>query len=390
MIVCPICHEKRWKRDGMMRKEIMYKRGKRVGRVQLYRCSQGHQFRKDNLPSWDDSFIEYVVFVYLKCLSLNTTVDIIRETFEMDILSKAIILEFIASVGDALPSMEEIDVAFAPVRSGHVAFDGVWFKLKGEQIVLLVAFDPKTMDVINAVWREEEDARGYEELIAKVTGQIGIDKIRAIYSDGDNGFLKARSKIFTHIPYQVCVFHKELRMGQIVPVKNIHRSKRMTDQKKHDIKIFQLLFRDVIYATDKEKSSQALERLKQYVKSQKEIEPRFQKAYRSLLTNFKYTLTHFDYPYMERDNNMIENFNSVFKPRLKLMKGFKKEANIDRYLKLFLLQYRLHPLKESGMKERNGNSPLELSGTYIPKNYNFLHLLRTTFNIFYQLPQPEI
>ena len=57
----------------------------------------------------------------------------------MDILSKAIILEFIASVGDALPSMEEIDVAFAPVRSGHVAFDGVWFKLKGEQIVLLVA-----------------------------------------------------------------------------------------------------------------------------------------------------------------------------------------------------------------------------------------------------------
>ena len=164
----------------------------------------------------------------------------------------------------------------------------------------------------------------------------------------------------------------------------------MTDQKKHDIKVFQLLFRDVIYAADKEKSSQALERLKKYVKSQKEIEPRFQKAYRSLLTNFKHTLTHFDHPHMERDNNMIENFNSVFKPRLKLMKGFKKEENIDRYLKLFLLQYRLHPLKESGMKERNGNSPLELSGTYIPKNYNFLHLLRTTFNIFYQLPQPEI
>jgi len=66
----------------------MYKRGKRVGKIQLYRCLQGHQFRKDNLPSWDDSFIEYVVFVYLKCLSLNTTIDIVRETFEMDILSK--------------------------------------------------------------------------------------------------------------------------------------------------------------------------------------------------------------------------------------------------------------------------------------------------------------
>jgi len=113
--------------------------------------------------------------------------------------------------------MEEIDVAFAPVRSGHVAFDGVWFKLKGAQIVLLVAFNPKTLDVINAVWGEEEDSYGYEALIAKVTGQMGIDKIKAIYSDGDNGFLKARTKIFPHIPYQVCVFHKELRMGQIVP-----------------------------------------------------------------------------------------------------------------------------------------------------------------------------
>lgn len=389
MKVCTECDGEVVRKSGIIERSIMKKSGKQVQRIQTYRCENGHTITLNNRQIWDDSFIEHVVYVYLKCLSLNTTIDIVREEYDQDILTKGLILDFIRAVADVLPSMQQIDVIFAPVRSGHVAFDGVWFKLKGEQIVLLVAFDPKTLDIINAIWREVEDARGYEELIAKVTSQMGINKIKGIYSDGDNGFMKARKRIFPHIPYQVCVFHKELRMGQIVPVKNVHRSKRMTDHKKHDMKVFQLLFRDVIYAKDKETSVQALERLKQYANSQKEIEPRFQKSYRSLTTNFKYTLTHFDHPHMQRDNNIIENFNSVFKPRLKLMKGFKKEDNIDRYLKLFLLQYRFHPLKESGRKERNGNSPLQLSDTYMPSFYNFFTFLRETLHLSYPLKKPD-
>lgn len=389
MRICTICGGEVVRKSGIIERSLMKKSGKKVQHIQTFRCKNGHTVTLNNRQIWDDSFIEHIVFVYLKCLSLNTTIDIVREEYEQDILTKGLILDFITAVADKLPSMEEIDTIFAPLRSGHVAFDGVWFKLKGAQMVLLVAFDPKTLDIVNAVWAEVEDAKEYEKLIAKVTGQIGIDKIKAVYSDGDNGFLKARKHIFPHIPYQVCVFHKELRMGQIVPVKNIHRSKRMTDQKKHNLKVFQTLFRDVIYAKDKDTSVQALERLKHYAKSQKEIEPRFQRAYRSLLTNFKYTLTHFDYPYMERDNNMIESFNSIFKPRLKLMKGFKKEDNLDRYLKLFLLQYRFHPLKESGVKARNGNSPLQLADAYVPLFYNFLTFLRETLHLSFTLKKPD-
>ncbi|OGM33446.1 hypothetical protein A3D00_00830 [Candidatus Woesebacteria bacterium RIFCSPHIGHO2_02_FULL_38_9] len=52
---------------------------------------------------------------------------------------------------------------------------------------------------------------------------------------------------------------------------------------------------------------------------------KFLKAVNQLKRNFKYTLTHFDYPGMQRDNNLIECFNGCIKPRLNLMKGFKKK-----------------------------------------------------------------
>jgi len=87
---------------------------------------------------------------------------------------------------------------------------------------------------------------------------------------------------------------------------------------------------------------------------------------------------------MERDNNLIECFNGCIKPRLKLMKGFKKKQNLDRYLKLFLLEFRFHTLKESRFKERRSKSPLELGGVNLPKYYNFLTLLRKELKLTYQ------
>ncbi|OGK16125.1 hypothetical protein A2690_01660 [Candidatus Roizmanbacteria bacterium RIFCSPHIGHO2_01_FULL_39_12b] len=88
---------------------------------------------------------------------------------------------------------------------------------------------------------------------------------------------------------------------------------------------------------------------------------------------------------MRRDNNLLECFNGCIKPRLRLMKNFKKKENLDRYLKLFFLEFRFQALKESRFRERNGNCPLQLADVYLPKYYNFLTLLRTQFNLTYQL-----
>ena len=200
-----------------------------------------------------------------------------------------------------------------------------------------------------------------------------------MYGDGDKGLIKALKILLPTVPFQLCIVHKEMKMGQIVPVKSVRISKKLTPFQKHDIKVFQLLFRNVIYAASKDESSQNLEKLKQY--SDETKDERFQKAYRSLAYNFKYTLTHFDHSEMERDNNILEGFNSILKRRLRLLKGFKKPGNIEKYIKLILLDYRFHEFIGSGKKKRQGVTPLELSGVILPDYYNFIKLLRESLNL---------
>jgi len=360
-------------------------KGKQKKQIQTFKCKNGHFFRVGELPKWDDDFIERVVFIYLQCLSLNTTITLIREFYQTDILTKGQILDFIETVADTLPSLDEIDYLYHPKRSGYLAFDGVWFQFGKDQIVLIVAFDPETFDIVGAIWADDETEQTYEQVITQAVNKMGAVHMKGVYADGDRGFLKALKRLLPTVPFQLCVFHKELRMGQVVPIKSLGRSRQMTPQTKHDIKVFQLLFREVVYAETKDDSIKALERLKQYVGSSKHEQPeRFLKAYRSLLTNFKYTLTHFDHSHMRRDNNLLECFNGCIKPRLKLMKGFKIQENLDRYLKLFLTEFRFHTLKESSFKDRIGKSPLEIAGVNLPKFYNFLSFLRKELHLSYQ------
>ncbi len=382
MISCPVCSSLDVVKNGYGSKEVMTKSGKQVYRVQKYKCSNMHIFRNDAPFSFTDSFIEYVVYVYLRCLSFNTTVDIIRATYEKDLLTKHQVLDFVELVADRLPTLSDIDELLTPVRSGYVAMDGVWFSFNDEEIVLLVAFDPETFDIIAAHWEPDETEEGYERLLNEVINKVGALNIKGIYGDGDNGLIQSRKRLLPHVPFQLCVFHKELRMGQFVPIKSLHISKQFTPEQKHEIKTFQFLFREVIYAKTKDESVKALERLGDYVKQQEN--PRFDKAYRSLARNFHYTLTHFDYEEMDRDNNLLECFNGILKPRLRLMKSFKKKDNLNRYLKLFLLEYRFRPLKESAFKDRRGQSPLQLADIYLPTYYNFITYLREHYHLSFQ------
>lgn len=384
--MCPKCHSTTLKKDGVFYTEIMLKSGKKKKSVQNYRCENGHFFNFKTYDNYTNSFIEFVVFVYLNCLSLNTALEIVRAYYEDDILSKAKILDFLENVADVLPTIDDIDNLFHPKRSGYLALDGVWFKFRGMQVVMLVCFDPKTFDIIDAIWSLQEDEKSYTDLLMRTLKKVGFINIKGIYADGDKGLIRSLKKHLPLTPFQVCIVHKEMRMGQIVPVKSVNISKRLSESTKTEIKEFQEKFRAVIYAESKEKSFIALKELKQYVELTNQ--ERFKKAYRSLKTNFKYTLTHFDHPGMMRDNNLIECFNGIIKPRLKLMKGFKKYENMDRYLKLFLIDYRFHALKESRFEERRGLSPLESAGVNLPKFYNFLSFLRKYLNLNFTTSSP--
>jgi hypothetical protein len=382
MISCPFCDSSKIQKNGTDTKEVFTKRGKQYYDVQEFRCSNMHFFRQKAPYSFSDSFIEYVVYLYLRCLSLNTTVDIVRATYEQDILSKQQVLDFIELVGEALPTIDDIDSLLTPIRSGYIALDGVWFSFNDREIVLLVCFDPVSFDIISARFEEDETEDGYRTLLTSVIKKLGHSGIKGAYGDGENGLILSLKRLLPSVPFQLCIVHKEMRMGQLVPIKRIHHSRHFTDQQKFEIMEFQKLYRQVIYADTKEESIAALSRLGVYVKAKNQ--ERFSKAYRSLNRNFSLTLTHFDHPDMERDNNMLECINGILKPRLSLMKSFKKKENLDRYLKLFLLEFRFRPLKESKFKLRRGNSPLQLGDVYLPEFYNFLTYLRKQFKLSFQ------
>src|SRR5579859_6481235 len=242
MILCPVCQSETIKKNGSVTKEIMTKGGKKKVIVQKYKCHNMHVFKVGTPPSFDNSFIEHVVYVYLRCLSLNTTIDIVREQYEEDVLSKQLILDFIERVADVLPTLDEVDALYEPKRSGYFALDGVWFSYNETEIVLLVCFDPETFDIVGALWQEEESYEGYKTLLLSVLQKIPKEQVKGVYGDGDKGLLKALNELLPTVPFQLCVVHKELKMGKTVPVKSVSISRRIDEEKKAAIKNFKYYF----------------------------------------------------------------------------------------------------------------------------------------------------
>ena len=99
----------------MIEKTIMTRTGKRTRKIQAYRCENGHFFQQHDIKSWSTSFVELVVFVYLNCLSLNVTINIIRAVYDIRTLSKSTILNFIEQVAD-----EQIVLIISFILKGRV------------------------------------------------------------------------------------------------------------------------------------------------------------------------------------------------------------------------------------------------------------------------------
>lgn len=318
------------------------------------------------------TMIEYAAFLYLRSLSLNNTIDVIQAWFEREVLSKDILLDHIEQLIDKLPSQEEITSVFDPYRSGYYAWDGLWTKYQGEDIVLLICFDTVTLDLVNYQVAADENYDTYGPLIAQIqrTEPDILAKARGFFLDGELGLLKQLQERFPQIPKQLCAFHKYSRVGQIIPFVRAKGIERVIKRK----------VEQVIFAPTKKQAILALVSLKRYAEVHQKSK-KLRQIIGVLKRNFDLLITHFDNPEMSPYNNVLEGFNHIIKRRLRLMKGFKKEINIYRWLKLILLDYRFHTIKTSLFKERNGKSPLELAGVQLPKHYNWIKLVRKKFKI---------
>ena len=128
---CPKCGKNSERKSGRIRIEKATRTNLQQFLFQSYRCMNNHLFIPNHhQSSFTNSFIEYAVAVYLRSLSLNAVIQIVRIQMEKDILSKKTLLQFIDTVSERLPTLDDIDNIYHPKRSGYVALDGVWFKYR--------------------------------------------------------------------------------------------------------------------------------------------------------------------------------------------------------------------------------------------------------------------
>ena len=311
--------------------------------------------------------IEWGASVYLKTLSLWNAIDVIQETFETDVITKKVFLKHLEELIDQIPSFGEISTAFKPRRSGYYAFDGTWLKYRGTDLVLLICFDVETLDLIMYHCDLDENYQSYGFLINKINDvEPGVlDNAKGFYLDGELSLMKHLKEKYPFVPKQLCAFHKFMRASQILPFR---RAKGMDKEIKE-------LTKKVIFAPSKEEALKALAKLKRYAQVHDENK-KIRQIIGVLRRNFELLTTHFDHPEMSPYNNTLEGFNHILKRRLNLMKGFKKDLNVDRWLKLILLDYRFHKIRSSKLKHRNGKSPLQLACVNLPKYYNWIKFLR--------------
>lgn len=316
--------------------------------------------------------IEYATYLYVRSMSLNDVVDVLRAWFEKDIFSKAVILSHIIKLIDRIPPLEEVTLKFSPNRSGYYAWDGLWMKYKNDNIVLLICLDVVTLDIISYHIAKDENYFSYGELIEKINHYESeiLANAKGFLLDGELGLKKQLQKNFPLVPIQLCAFHRYSRIGQIIPFVRA----------RGEDKVIKAKVEKVIFAPTKQEALTSLVELKRYAQEHQQNK-KLKEIIGVLKRNFDLLITHFDNPEMSPYNNTLEGFNHLIKRKLRMMKSFKKKNNIDRWIKILLLNYRFHVIKSSYFKNRNGKSPLQLAGVKLPKHFNWIKLLRKNFKI---------
>lgn len=314
--------------------------------------------------------IEYVTFMYLRSMSFNQVNAILRAFYESNVFTKAQLLEHIELLTDRIPDHQAISRWLKPKRSGYYAVDGTWIKYRGEDRVLLILFDVNTLDTIAYYVANDETKEAYTALFNLAEPEIAVDK-KGFFCDGDPGLLAVLQERYKGVPIQVCVFHKYVRAGQLIPFKN---AKKAIDKEIKE------RVEKVLFAENKDNAITALHELEVFAKKNKDYK-KLDEVIGVIHRNFDLLLTHFEHSEMSPYNNVLEGFNHIIKRRIRLMKGFKKDINIDRWIKLLLLDWRFHQLKESAFNSRKNKMPLELAGVKLPVVYNWLTFVRKNYRI---------
>jgi len=160
--------------------------------------------------------VEYVAYLYLRSLSFNQVIAILRAFYEQDVFTKNHLIDHIEQLADRIPNHYAISQWLKPKRGGYYALDGTWLKYRSRDIVLLILFDVETLDVVSYMVARDETEETYSKLIELAKPEI-TDGVKGFFCDGELGLVKALKNHFRGVPLQLCVFHKYQRVHQLVP-----------------------------------------------------------------------------------------------------------------------------------------------------------------------------
>ena len=312
--------------------------------------------------------VEYVAYLYLRSLSFNQVIAILGAFYEKDVFTKARLIDHIEQIADLIPEHLAISRWLKPKRSGYYALDGTWLKYRGRDLVLLILFDVRTLDIVSYIIALEETEAAYLDLIEQAMPEISVGA-KGFFCDGEPSAIKVLKDKFGSVPIQLCAFHKYCRVGQLVPF--VRPKTKLDKEIKERVE-------KILFAETKDNALTALQELEQFAREHKADE-KLRQVIAVIKRNFDLLLTHFDHPEMSPYNNVLEGFNYIIKRRTRLMKGFKKPINIHRWLKLLMIDWRFHPLKESEFGWRRNKLPLQLAGVKLPKIYNWLFYVRKNY-----------
>lgn len=269
--------------------------------------------------------------------------------------------------------------------SGVLLLDG---KYLNKRLVLLLAIDYLTLDIVAHRVAPSETREGYEKLLDEVTS-CGY-KIKALVSDGHPGILsltqaptpkfKKGTKAYPRpgilpaikaevrlkgVPHQWCVVHAEREI-----------SRRLRGQPKAKEQQLRVLVHKALFAKSltgaksrlKELAEEIGDNPKLYAHTVLWIEARWQ------LLTLHHTLR-VNSRKIPRSSNSAESTISYLNTRLKTLRKVRSISSARTITNLIVVNYRSKPLINTKNKLKRGKSPLALASG-IKKQFNWMEFVQ--------------
>ena len=326
---CPICGFLNTKKKGFTAGNILTTRGLVKRKIQRYFCHNcNSSFTSNGLNKRkrinDD----------IKHKNVNDYVVTKNSLSEVSVrygISKTSILNWLKEISKEYPLIE--DIKCNDNWSGIVLLDGKETKVKGQRRSILIASDAVNRKPILYAKYDRENINNSRDFLMRLK-QLYPVEITGIISDFGKGkcFVGVVKQLFPAVPHQICLVHFLRYLSMFLP-----RTKKSKFYWRN--KVLRWVIKKVITAKNKEESLYWFCKFKSWI-------PFFRASYhkrfvRSLIMNYDWLTRHYQYSYLSKNTNVIENTNRQLERKLKNLDYFKSDYNLNAFLRIWFANYRM-------------------------------------------------